>query len=508
MTVTAAPDKAMLNASHRPPSAARALALAMLVYWGSGVSGLWADVTQPSTAAVQAAKLPDFTGLVREAGQGVVNISTRQRFSAPDDDGEAPFDELFRRFFGDEGAPGPDFDDSSLGSGFILSSDGLIVTNLHVIEDADEIVVGLSDRRQLVAEVVGSDPTSDIALLRVDAEKLPAVALGDSDRLEVGSWVLAIGSPFGFERSATAGIVSAKGRSLPNERNQTYVPFLQTDVAINPGNSGGPLFNLAGEVVGINSQIYSRTGGFMGLSFAIPISFAVDVIDQLLEAGQVSRGWLGVMITEVGRERASQAGLERAIGALVADVVPDSPAAQAGLRTDDIIVTFDGRAVPNSSALPALVGRVRPGNDATVGVVRSGSRLDLSVTIGRLQDDQAGVSPAPADDLPESMPPQAPEVVALEPLGVDVGVVKTPRGTAIWVTEVREGPARTAGVRRGDRLLAFNGRAIDDLASLRAHVEGLSAAEEAGSDEDVAISTLRVERDGEPLVLALRPSRG
>ena len=246
---------------------------------------------------------------------------------------------------------------SSLGSGFIVSSDGYILTNHHVVKEADEILIRLSDRREMVAQLVGADPRSDLALLKVEAKGLPAVEFGKSDELKVGAWVLAIGSPFGFDYSVTAGIVSAKGRSLPNEN---YVPFIQTDVAINPGNSGGPLFNLKGEVVGINSQIYTRSGGFMGVSFAIPIDVALDVVEQLKTKGEVSRGWLGVVIQEVNKQLAESFGLDKPQGALVAQLVPGGPAEAGGLKSGDIIVAFNGREVVLSSDLPHQVGQVKP----------------------------------------------------------------------------------------------------------------------------------------------------
>ncbi|MDQ7015466.1 MAG: trypsin-like peptidase domain-containing protein, partial [Gammaproteobacteria bacterium] len=308
------------------------------------------------------ASLPDFTRLVAENHKAVVNISTTKRVERrnflphgmdkiPDLE-NSPFGELFRRFFG-EGGEMPEYQDStSLGSGFIISADGYILTNNHVVEGADEIVVRLHDRRELLAKVIGVDGRSDIALLKVSAESLPVVNIGTSSNLQVGSWVLAIGSPFGFEHSVTQGIVSAKGRSLPNEN---YVPFIQTDVAINPGNSGGPLFNLEGKVVGINSQIYSRTGGFMGLSFAIPIEVAMDVVEQLKSKGKVTRGWLGVIIQEVTRELAESFAMEAAHGALVARVLDNSPAAAAKIQVGDIITRFNGQRVSTSTDLPPLV---------------------------------------------------------------------------------------------------------------------------------------------------------
>jgi serine protease Do len=334
-------------------------------------------------SSARAEGLPDFTELVRKNSPAVVNISTTQKITRngprlphglhqfPEG---SPFDDFFRRFFGDREGESRSFETHSLGSGFIISSDGYIITNYHVIRDADTIIVRFSDRRELEAKVVGNDERSDLALLKVEAKGLPTLKQGDSKQLKVGEWVLAIGSPFGFEHSATAGIVSAVGRSLPEE---SYVPFIQTDVAINPGNSGGPLFNLAGEVVGINSQIYSRTGGFMGLSFAIPIDVAMEAVEQLKEKGQVTRGWLGVVIQDVTRELAESFGLERPQGALVAKVLAGSPAAAGGIQVGDIILNFGGSPVPRSSALPPLVGRAEIGEPVNVQVLRSGDRKTL-----------------------------------------------------------------------------------------------------------------------------------
>ena len=341
----------------------------------------------------QASPLPDFTELVKSNEAAVVNISTvgespsRMNRSGPRND---QLEEFFRRF----GPPQerenqPRSRPRSLGSGFVIQSDGYILTNNHVVDGAEKIMVRLSNREEYEAELVGTDPRSDLALLKVTAEKkLPALTVGDSDKLEVGEWVLAIGSPFGFDYSVTAGIVSAKGRSLSNPQTGNYVPFIQTDVAINPGNSGGPLFNLDGEVVGINSQIYSNSGGFMGVSFAIPIEMAMDVVNQLKDKGRVSRGWLGVEILEVSRDLALSYGLKRPRGALVARVMEDSPAAAAGLQEEDIIVEFNGQDIERSGELPQFVGRAPVGEPSRLTVVRSGKRKKLSVTIGELPDQR------------------------------------------------------------------------------------------------------------------------
>jgi serine protease Do len=351
----------------------------------------------------QASSLPDFTELVQETSPSVVNIATikhgnqygkaydglAEQYNLPKD-----MPDIFRHFFGPLGpnsggeqgrgqAPNQPSEKSSLGSGFIISSDGYILTNNHVVQGADEIVVRLSDRRELDAQLIGADERADLALLKVKATGLPVVALGNSDTLKVGEWVLAIGSPFGFDYSVTAGIVSALGRSLPNE---SYVPFIQTDVAINPGNSGGPLFNLKGEVIGINSQIYTRSGGFMGVSFAIPISVAIDVVEQLKDKGKVSRGWLGVVIQEVNKDLAESFGLKQAKGALVAQLVPDSPAEAGGLLSGDIITAFNGQEINLSTDLPHRVGRVKPGTKAKLNIVRNGKTKILHLEIGALPD--------------------------------------------------------------------------------------------------------------------------
>ena len=321
--------------------------------------------------SASALALPDFTTLVKNNHEAVVNISTSNARSNDEPDIEIPnlednrrLDELLRRFQEQPQQPSPA---NASGSGFIISSDGYILTNNHVVESASEVMVRLHDRRQLMARVVGTDPRSDVAVLKVDATDLPVVTIGNSDELEVGEWVLAIGSPFGFDFSVTAGIVSATGRALPNE---SYVPFIQTDVAINPGNSGGPLFNLNGDVIGINSQIYSRTGSFMGLSFAIPIEMAMDVANQIRQSGTVTRGWLGVIIQEVTMELAESFGMEVAHGALVTRILPDSPASQSSLQVGDVITHFEDNRIERSSSLPPLVGRVPANSDAKVRVAR------------------------------------------------------------------------------------------------------------------------------------------
>ncbi len=338
-------------------------------------------------AAVSARELPDFTDLVEKRGAAVVNVSTTQVINTqqmvpgfpniPEND---PFYEFFRRFV-------PQIprqqESQSLGSGFIISADGYILTNAHVVDRADKITVRLTDKREFKARIVGADKRTDVALLKIEAAGLPVVVLGNPEQLKVGEWVLAIGSPFGFDSSVTAGIVSAKGRSLPQEN---FVPFIQTDVAINPGNSGGPLFNMKGEVVGINSQIYSRSGGYMGLSFAIPIDVAMDVVNQLRTTGKVTRGRIGVTIQEVTRELAESFGLSKPSGALISGVEKGGPADKAGVRVSDVILKFGGKAVESSSDLPRMVAATKPGSKVPVLVWRKGNTLEVSLVVGEIRD--------------------------------------------------------------------------------------------------------------------------
>jgi serine protease Do len=415
------------------------------------------------SASSQAA-LPDFTELVQDTSPSVVNIATikhgnqygalAERYNIPQ---QVP--DMFKHFFGQPGqgrGQQPQQEKSSLGSGFIISSDGYILTNNHVVQGADEIIVRLSDRRELDAQLVGADERADLALLKVKASGLPSVELGDSDKLKVGEWVLAIGSPFGFDYSVTAGIVSAKGRSLPNE---SYVPFIQTDVAINPGNSGGPLFNLEGEVVGINSQIYTRSGGFMGVSFAIPINVAVDVAEQLKEKGKVSRGWLGVVIQEVNKDLAESFGLKQAKGALVAQLVPGSPAESGGLQSGDIITAFNGQEINLASDLPHRVGRIKPGAKAKLNIVRNGKSKVITLEIGALPD---------GGGQKLGLVPQKP-VGQENRLGIVVAELSAQQernyGTGVLVSKVINGRAGSmAGLVQGDIIAMIYGERIASIA--------------------------------------------
>ena len=419
--------------------------------------------TFAAIAAAQVRELPDFTRLVEEHGAAVVNISTTQaprRASTPQlpniEDEEML--EFFRRFIPRQPGPGPGPrpESRSLGSGFIISADGYILTNAHVVEAADEIDVRLTDKREYKAKVVGADKRTDVALIKIDAGNLPTVRMGDPARLKVGEWVVAIGSPFGFENTVTAGIVSAKGRSLPQEN---FVPFIQTDVAINPGNSGGPLFNMKGEVVGVNSQIYSRTGGFMGLSFAIPIDVALDIQSQLREKGRVSRGRIGVVIQEVTKDLAQSFGLRKARGALVNSVEKGSPADKAGIEATDIITRFDGKEVESSSDLPRIVGATRPGSRVPLEVWRKGAPRMLSITVGELREERVAAQEAPREPRPSPLAANRLGVVVSELSAEQKRELKLSHG--LMVTEVRA-DAR-AELRRGDVLLKLvhNGQHTD-----------------------------------------------
>ena len=449
---------------------------------------------------LQARSLPEFTQLVEKYSPAVVNISTKQKksstkfrreFNMPDMPENSPFNDLFKHFFGDQF--GDDFDEGyrgqSLGSGFVISDDGYILTNHHVVNGADEILVRFSGRKEYIAEVVGSDKESDVALLKIEADNLPVVKIGSANDMKVGEWVLAIGSPFGFDHTVTAGIVSAKGRSLPNEN---YVPFIQTDVAINPGNSGGPLFNLDGEVIGINSQIYSRTGGFMGLSFAIPIEMAMNVADQIKDKGRVSRGWLGVLIQDVTRELADSFDMDHPRGALVARVLPDSPSEKAGMQAGDIILEYNGQELVNSSMLPPLVGASRVDEPAKVVILRSGKRKTLEVDIGELPEEEERARRTSAKAKPEK--------TALGLTAVDITETMTEQyqletDKGVLVTKVDSGPARVAGIREGDVIQMINNEHINDLGAFKAQMKELPKG------QTVAIL---VQRRSGPMFLALR----
>ena len=458
----------------------------------------------PTTAA-----LPSFAQITAQYGPAVVNISvsgTRHAGAGDsDDDDETPAaaqqqqqqqqridpNDPFYQFFRQFGLPGPGMQQRQAprdvpvrgeGSGFIVSADGLVLTNAHVVKDADTVTVKLTDRREFKAKVLGADPKTDVAVLKIDAKDLPTVKLGDTKAMNVGDWVLAIGSPFGFENSVTAGVVSAKGRSLPDD---SAVPFIQTDVAVNPGNSGGPLFNARGEVVGINSQIYSRSGGYQGLSFAIPIELAAKVKDQIVATGRVEHAQLGVAVQEVNQAFADSFQLDKPEGALVASVSKGSPAEKAGLQPGDVIRQINGQAIVASGDLPAWVGQALPGQNVRLQIWRNGKPQELTATLGNANDkavkqarnDAAGgksqlglaLRPLSADERKES--------------GVSEGLV----------IEQASGPAANAGVQAGDVLLAINGVPAKDIAQVRAAM--------AKAGKSVA---LLIERNGDKIFVPVR----
>ncbi len=438
--------------------------------------------------------LPDFSSLVETNGPGVVNISTtqvvrRQPLASKEEPSEpdtGQFNDFFHHYFGEEGAP-EYLDSKSLGSGFIISSDGYILTCAHVVENAREIIVKLTDRREYTASIVGTDQRSDIALLKINATGLPKLTIGAPDKLRVGEWVVAIGSPFGFENSATSGIVSAKRRSLPKE---SYVPFIQTDVAINPGNSGGPLFNMKGEVVGINAQIYSRTGGFMGLSFAVPIDLAMQIVSELKANGHFHRGWAGVTIQEVTRDLAEAMGMQKPMGALIADILPGSPAARSELKVGDVVTEFEGRKIALSSDLAPLVGQTAPGTRARLVVMRGGHLQNTWLMVGELPEV---VTATPEPFVPPSangaqlglslsdLNPQQ-----YRQLGIRHGVM---------VEGVTNGPGYAAGLRKGDVIVQIDGQPMRSAANLSAYL--------ARAPQDKPLPVL-VKRGATALFIALR----
>ncbi len=437
--------------------------------------------------------LPDFEGLVRDQGRGVVKVTVSATQSAASESDNLPnfneeeLPEFFKRFFDDlpesPGLPPGAVPSAGFGSGFVLSEDGYVITNTHVVRNATAISVGLPDGREFDAEIVGSDDRTDVAVLKVEANDLPVLELGDSDKLKVGQWVLAIGSPFGFEYTATQGIVSALSRSLPSEN---YVPFIQTDVAVNPGNSGGPLFDLDGKVVGVNSQIFSRSGGYMGLSFAIPINVVRSVATQLREQGYVSRGWLGVVIQDINRSLAESFGLDRPAGALIAQVTEGSPAADAGLIVGDVVVAFNGNSIAQSSDLPPLVGNTPVGEVVSVELIRNKERMSLDITIRELVEERSsevsrkdgepvlGMTAIPLDDEQKAA------------LRVENGVL---------IGEVKDNsPAALAGISKGDVLVSFDQVSVVSVGQLRKLVR------EADKGSSVAVL---IHRKQKPVFTAL-----
>ena len=411
--------------------------------------------------------LPDFTKLVEDNSSSIVNISTVRKSATKKNQGSAPqapndeLNEFLKKFFGDKGFNNPDKRpprrSQSMGSGFIYSSDGYVITNHHVIADASQIIVKLNDKRELDAELIGSDPSSDIALLKIKAKNLKPVKVGDSQKLKVGQWVLAIGSPFGFESTVTAGIVSAIGRSLPNDN---YVPFIQTDVAINPGNSGGPLFNLNGEVVGINAQIFSRSGGFMGLSFAIPMDVASNVIKQLKKNGKVSRGWLGVYIQEVTNNLAKSFGMKKPSGALISKIIPDGPASKADLKVGDIILTFDGKKIESSSSLPPIVGNTKVGKNVKIEILRNGVQKSIRFKVMELPAQQVSRKTI------EKKKPQTKKVLGMKISNLSEKEKKNIGKDGIYgvrVIEIVGNPASDAGILKNDVIFQISGTDIKSV---------------------------------------------
>jgi serine protease Do len=436
----------------------------MLVADSHAVAGEGAKTDPAKATVAPLAALPDFTALVDSQGPAVVNISVSKtaRAAGPQGGpgGEPPLPEFFRRFMPQPGQPDPENDGpspSGVGSGFIVSADGYVLTNAHVVKDSDQVVVRLTDRREFPAKVIGIDSRTDVALIKIDAKGLPTVRIGSPDSVRVGNWVAAIGSPFGFENTVTAGIISAKSRSLPSD---AYVPFIQTDVAVNPGNSGGPLFNLAGEVVGINSQIYSRTGGYMGLSFAIPIDVAMKVKDDLLQYGKVQRGRIGVTIQQVDKDLAATFGLDRARGALVSGIEKGGPADGAGLKVGDVILGVNGKKVEQSVDLPRMIGEGRPGADVKLEIWRDGKSRETSVKLGETPVEKVAAvdEPAKPSQLGLTVRPISPN---------ERDRLQAPHGVLV---ERADGAAAKAGIRPGDVIIALNSEPIDSVDSLNSAV--------------------------------------
>jgi serine protease Do len=431
----------------------------------------------PVTSPALVNALPNFAPLVEKSGPAVVNVDVVESAqpSGPGSRSDDPLNEFFRRF----GIPGPEGrgggggggaspPQRGSGSGFIVTPDGYILTNAHVVADADQVTVKLNDRREYQAKVIGVDQRTDVAVIKIDAKNLPTVRIGDPSKLKPGEWVLAIGSPFGFENSATAGIVSATSRSLPGEGSGNYVPFIQTDVAVNPGNSGGPLFNLQGEVVGINSQIFSRTGGYMGLSFAIPIDVAMDVRDQLTKTGHVVRGRIGVSIQNVDGQLAESFGLDRPRGALVSSVVKDGPSEKAGLKPGDVILAVNDRTVEVSSELPTVIARMRPGTDAQLTVWRGGKEQKVNVKIDQLDEPELKTASLRGKGRGADQASQL--GLAVRPL--DPQERQQVETDGALVVEQVSGPALAAGVQQGDIILAINGKKVKTIADLQAAAKG------------------------------------
>ncbi|GBE10740.1 putative periplasmic serine endoprotease DegP-like precursor [bacterium BMS3Bbin12] len=428
-----------------------------------------------TVGTVQADGLPNFTKLVKENRAAVVNISNTMRLPKggsldsqqflPQLPQNSPFNELFKRFFGQMPQRPHEFHEKSLGSGFVISSDGYILTAAHVVANAERIVVSLADHRVFPAKIVGSDKLSDVALLKIDAHDLPTVKIGNSTKLQVGQWVLAIGSPFGLQYTATHGIISALGRNLPSD---IYVPFIQTDVPVNPGNSGGPLIDMKGDVIGINDQIYTNTGGYMGLSFSIPIKVAMSVVHQIKTKGYVSRGWLGVMIQPVTDQLAKSFGLKRPIGALVTQVIANSPAKRAGLKPGDIILQYNGRDVVDAAHLPPMVGNTPLEKEVPVKILRNRREVVLRVKIAQLPKNEQLATRGPSTPQHQGrLKIVVSDLTKAQRAKAGIGEV------GVLVKEVAEGPAARAGIRPGDVILRIGSHDVRDAAQLARLVEKL-----------------------------------
>ena len=438
--------------------------------------------------------LPDFSELAEKAASTVVNISVvnkvkKQEIKKPEEfPHNIPWEDFIEKFMPPEHTPPPN--KNSVGSGFIISADGEIISNYHVVKDAEQIIVKLNDRREMRAEVVGFDELSDVVLLKIDAEDLPTVTIGSSELLKVGQWVLAIGAPFGFDYTVTAGIVSAKGRSLPDSN---YVPFLQTDVAINPGNSGGPLFNLDGEVVGINSQIYSRTGSYSGLSFAVPIDLALDIVGQLKDTGAVVRGWLGIYIQEITGDLSESFNLDRPIGALVSRVIEDSPAQKAGIEVGDIVLRFNDIEITSSSMLPPLVGSVSAGEKAIVEVLRDDENLKIEVMIEQLPSDKAI-----AMGIKEKSQSSKILGMTLAELSSEQREKPSLKDGGLVVEDIEKGDAEQAGVQKGDILIMLDNQRFETIEQFEEIIDELP--------RDRFVALLVIRSDENPLFIALKLS--
>jgi serine protease Do len=460
----------------------------------AAIFGISFALSLPGTTAF-ALDLPDFTVLAEKQGPAVVNISITQvqktgsigQLGIPGIENDEDIPEFLKRFPipgfpggpNGGGAPGQEYKTQSLGSGFIISSDGYILTNAHVVSEADEVLVKLNDKRELKAKIIGFDKRTDVALVKVDATNLPKVTIGDPNMLKVGEWVAAIGSPFGLENTMTHGIVSAKGRALPQEN---FVPFIQTDVPINPGNSGGPLFNLRGEVVGINSQIYSRSGGSVGLSFSIPIDVAIDISNQLKASGKVTRGWLGIAIQELTKELAESFGMKNTFGALVAGVEKNGPAEKGGLEAGDVITKFDGKPIIASADLPRVVGATKPGKVVPVEVLRKGSNKTLNIGVGEMPTD-----PSEAPQTTKPVPKVEANKIGLTLKELTPQQKKKMNGKNGLLVIESAGSAAQAGIRRGDVILGLNNSESQSVEAFNKQINAVAAG------KTVAVLVLRGE---------------